>query len=64
MTGGNLANTVKFDLQPVQTRVLVPIKESPPKKQQREVLHMQSKQMALPASQSPEKPLALPPVID
>ena len=49
LTGGTVANTVKFDLQPVQTRVLVPIKEER-RSPQRETLHMKSNQLALPPS--------------
>ena len=63
LTGGTVANTIKFDLQPVQTRVLVPIKEEVGRKSpQRETLHMASKQLALPPSHSTKKALALPPV--
>ena len=60
LTGGTVANTVKFDLQPVQTRVLVPIKEEVGKKTpKRETLPMASKQLALPPSQSMTGTLAL-----
>lgn len=61
LTGGTIANSVKFDLQPVQTRVLVPIKEEVGRKSpERETLHMASKQLALPPSQSTTTALALP----
>ena len=56
-TGGEGASSVKFDLQPVQTRILMPIKGTGSDKKGNfmHAIEEEKPMLALPPSESPER---------